>query len=923
MQGTKDRFEGLSKVVAGVRAGTPFLRGFFHRCGLLSLLILLNSFGTAVVRADNGTNAAGAIAAQLSPLLDSLTEASVSVAQSDRTTGSTQLGLTLSQVDGLAATVQSADMTVALGNKSRMLQSSLSRFQNQLLRAKSVVDNSGIVNAVALRSVLKAVTLGQELKARVVTLSSSDTVIMVSEVRSGPTTLHYAGDTVCFHVNTLGAVADASCGPVNVSVDHVGGSPTDVLTIGAPNFSSATDFCLTMGPDAGTVQLTVSTCNQTNSLLLYDYGVPKRSGPQLPTPADLNAPTNTFNTIDLAWQYSAPAAGFKVERSPTQTGPWTAVGITNSTTTYADTGLSGSTTYYYRLRAYNKKGYSNYSNNASKKTSAKTDTVPPSVPSGLSTLAVTPNQINISWSASTDTGGSGMGGYRLYTNDVQFATTTATSYSWTNLTGSTQYCVTVAAYDKAANVSAQSSQVCVTTPAAAPQAPTALLATGASDSQINLSWADDLNNELGFVVETAPAASGPWTVIASVGPNVTTYMQAGLSPLSAYYFRVHAYNTVGNSLYSNVAGGTTLSGADTTAPSIPSGLTATAISSNQVNLNWIGSTDSGGSGVAGYQVSLNGTQIATVAAGSYSAMGLSPNTAYCCTVSAMDGAGNVSAPSSQACATTLGTVPTPPSGLAAVAVSSSQVNLTWQDNSSNETGFMVQRGSSSGGPWTQIGIVGANVTSCAHTGLTASTTYFYRVCAYNGAGNSVYSSVTSATTSAAPDTTAPSVPGGVIVSATSTSQVSVSWNASTDTGGSGLAGYHVYRDGTQVTTTTGASYADSGLSASSLYCYTVVAYDNAGNNSSPSSQACATTMAAASTDPAAPSNLATMGVTATSITLNWQDNSDNETGFQIQRATSPDGPWSVVGSTGANTTSYTDTGLDPTTTYYYEVVAFN
>ncbi len=473
-----------------------------------------------------------------------MTEASVSVAQSDRTTGSTQLGLTLSLVDGLTAAVQSPDMTAALGKRNKTLERSLSRFQNHVLRAKSVVDNSAITSAAALKSMLKAVAIGQRLKDLLPTLPSSETIVLVSEAGSDAKTLHYAGDTACFHVNILNATAGSSCGPVNVSVNRVGGSPTDVLTIGAPEFSGSNDFCLTMGPDAGTVQITVSTCNQTNSLLLYDYGVPRKNGPDLPAPADLNAPTNTFNTIELAWSYHArDAAGFKVERSPTQAGPWSSVGITNSTTTYADTGLTGSTVYYYRLRAYNKRGYSPYSNKTDKKTSAKTDTVPPSVPNGLNTLAANPNQINISWGASTDTGGSGMGGYFLYTNGVQFATTTATSYSWTNLAAGTSYCVTVAAYDKAENVSAPSSQACVTTPAAPPSAPTALLAAGASDSQINVNWKDDFNNELGFVVETAPAANGPWTGIATVGPNVTSYMQSGLTGLSTYYFRVHSYNS--------------------------------------------------------------------------------------------------------------------------------------------------------------------------------------------------------------------------------------------------------------------------------------------------------------------------------------------------------------------------------------------
>ena len=923
MQVTKICFEGLLKAAVDASARTSFLRSFFHHCGLLSLLTVL-IFGAAVVRADTVTNAAGAIEAQVSPLLDSLTEASVSVAQSDRTTGSTQLGLTISLADGLMATVQSPEMTVALGKKSRLMQRRLSLFQSQLLKAKSVVDNSTITDVAALRAMLRAVTNGKQLRTLLPTLPSSGSVVMLSEARSSAIALHYAGDTVCLHVNILNAGSDPSCGPVNVSVDRVGGDPTDVLVIGAPDLSSATDFCLTMGPDAGTLRVTISTCSQTNSLLLYNYGVPKKKGPELPAPAGLNAPANTFNTIQLAWSYTTTgAAGFKVERGPTPTGPWAPVGITSSTTTYADTGLSGSTVYYYRLRAYNKKGYSLYSNNATRKTSAKTDNTPPSVPSGLNTVAVASSQINISWSAATDTGGSGMGGYRLYTNGVQFATTTATSYSWTNLTASTQYCVTVAAYDKAANVSAQSGQACITTLAAPPLAPTALLAAAVSDTQINLVWTDNSNDEDGFVIEGAPAAGGPWTGIATLGPNVTTYSQMALTGLSTYYFRVHAYNGIGNSLYSNVAGGTTLSGPDIVAPSIPSVLIATASSSSQVNLHWVAATDSGGSGVAGYQVYRDGTQIATVTTASYLATGLSPNTQYCFTISAYDYAANISAQSSPACATTLGTVPVAPSGLVALTASSSQVNLTWQDNSSDESGFMVQRASSSSGPWTQIGIVGANVTSCAHTGLTASTTYYYRVCAYNASGNSVFSSVTSAATPAAPDTTAPSIPTGVIATATSTSQVSVSWNVSTDSGGSGVAGYQVYRDGTLITTTTAASYADSGLSAATQYCYTIVASDNAGNNSSASSAACVTTPSGSSTDPAAPSNLATMAVTSTSITLNWQDNSNNETGFQIQRATSSGGPWSVVGTVGANVTSYMDAGLSSSTTFYYQVAAFN
>jgi chitodextrinase len=88
----------------------------------------------------------------------------------------------------------------------------------------------------------------------------------------------------------------------------------------------------------------------------------------------------------------------------------------------------------------------------------------------------------------------------------------------------------------------------------------------------------------------------------------------------------------------------------------------------------------------------------------------------------------------------------------------------------------------------------------------------------------------------APDTTPPAVPTGLKTTATNPTSVSLSWSASTDnTGGSGLAGYHLYRNGALIASPTTASYVDSGLSPHTSYTYSVSAYDNAGNGSVASS----------------------------------------------------------------------------------------
>jgi hypothetical protein len=91
-------------------------------------------------------------------------------------------------------------------------------------------------------------------------------------------------------------------------------------------------------------------------------------------------------------------------------------------------------------------------------------------------------------------------------------------------------------------------------------------------------------------------------------------------------------------------------------------------------------------------------------------------------------------------------VPAAPTNLAATAVSASQINLTWTDNSGVETNFVVGRSTASGGPFTDIATLGANVTSYSNTGLSANTRYYYVVRAKNAAGNSANSNTANALT---------------------------------------------------------------------------------------------------------------------------------------------------------------------------------
>ncbi len=267
---------------------------------------------------------------------------------------------------------------------------------------------------------------------------------------------------------------------------------------------------------------------------------------------------------------------------------------------------------------------------------------------------------------------------------------------------------------------------------------------------------------------------------------------------------------------------------DTTPPTQPTLLTATVLSSTQINLAWTASTDN--VGVTGYRVFRNGTQIGTPTTTTYNDTGLSPGTNYSYSVTAVDAAGNLSVPSATVSATTNAsldtTPPTAPTGLGAAAASDTQINLTWTASTDNVgvTGYRVFRSA------TQVGT--PTTTTYNDTGLTPGTTYSYTVSAVDAAGNvSAASTAASATTTSGADINPPAV--AVTAPAAGATVTDIITVAATATDNVGVAGVQFFIDFAPVgveDTVAPYTYAwDTRSSPNGAHTLTARARDAAGN----------------------------------------------------------------------------------------------
>jgi chitodextrinase len=200
--------------------------------------------------------------------------------------------------------------------------------------------------------------------------------------------------------------------------------------------------------------------------------------------------------------------------------------------------------------------------------------------------------------------------------------------------------------------------------------------------------------------------------------------------------------------------------------------------------------------------------------------------------------------------------PTAPANLSALAVSATQVNLSWNASADNVgvTGYKVFVNG--------ILLTSTGATFQVESGLNPNSTYTFTVSAYDAAGNVSPLSSPATVTTPASDTTPPTTPANLQATNVTSSSASLSWTASTDN--VAVAGYQIYKNGVLLASTSFTNYVATGLAASTTYSFTVSAFDASNNVSGSTAPLGVTTATASAVAPAQiqmASNIATGGKT--------------------------------------------------------------
>jgi fibronectin type 3 domain-containing protein len=377
-------------------------------------------------------------------------------------------------------------------------------------------------------------------------------------------------------------------------------------------------------------------------------------------------------------------------------------------------------------------------------------------------------------------------------------------------------------------------------------APSGLNAYATSSGSIQLDWTDRADGEKEYIIERSEVSpSNGFDIIATLDADRQHYDDTGLTPSTPYFYRVAAVNANGQLSYSSVVRKITQS-APSASPSAPSHLSGRVLSSTAVSLTWTDHAESESQFEIYQSVSPSDpyTLVTTVSANVVSATieGLTPDTDYVFYVVAVNSLGSSEDSSVFEVTTPVAPdqAPTLSSNLNVGDQTSHSLTLNWHDNGNDEDGYRIYRAQSESGDYTQI--ASTINTYYVNSGLSSETTYWYKITAYNQAGESAQTIESSATTLAQPESS-PSAPIDLNVGDTTHSRATLSWMdlSENETGfqiGVCISpvsvdsnGQYVCQSGFDQIAQVGAnvtSYTLTGLSKNTQYTYFARAYNDAG-----------------------------------------------------------------------------------------------
>ncbi|MFC1476465.1 fibronectin type III domain-containing protein, partial [Fibrobacterota bacterium] len=625
-------------------------------------------------------------------------------------------------------------------------------------------------------------------------------------------------------------------------------------------------------------------------------------GPVPEVPENIALELLPENIVKITWDASSRANGYNVYRKKDDLEDIDKIGSVEDPE-LLDSNVLAEHTYHYAVTAFNATGESDTS-----------DFIPITIPSS-NEVPLVPQNVEIVDSSGTSITLKwdrvfGAAYYNIYrtigsgTPSDLIATIDSARYKDEGLTPQTLYSYAVSAKNSIGE-SQKSTKVSATTLTPEPEIPQSVVATTLSDRSIKVTW-DEVAYADEYEIYRSLSETGSYELDDI--SDVNSFVSSGLEFETVYYYKVKATNSAGTSDFSDFDSAKTLPEI-VDPPQKPTNVTAKALSPYVIQVSWpiVANTSS-------YNIYRSNSssgpfnKIASPLDTVYNDSGLSENTTYYYEVSA-ENSGGESEHSDVVSAKTMILI-TVPTGFEGEALSSSEIELTWNSVTGADE-YRVFRSLSQGGSYDEIALVAQ--TDYTDTGLDANTTYYYKLSAKGPSGESEQTDPISVTTKMpVPDT-----PDGLTAEALSSSEIRVEFNTV-----SGAVGYNIYycesppNNFTLLTTVGSGTYTHTGLEPETEYFYKVSAYNDDGE-SALSDSVSATTLAS---PPDTPTGVNATALSSSEIRVTYNSVSDAD-GYVIYHSLYATGQYTALDS--ITQTSYTHENLEPKSTHYYKVSAYN